>query len=158
MWPPVAIQHPYYSMAMMVYKDPTLFCSPYLTPTSPVPGVSPGLAFGTHTHTSEFVKGDETATSGDSLPLLPSSSSQQQQRDSAVLQASSFGVQNTSHSSFNSDFGSHLECSKIFPADYLTQYQRGSSAISNSTNSRNNNLPKPTAFTLLRTLELQETI
>ncbi|BFZ11908.1 hypothetical protein BsWGS_14947 [Bradybaena similaris] len=157
-WPPVAIQHPYYSMAMMVYKDPTLFCSPYLSAAGSVPGVSPGLAFGTNTHTSEFVKGDDTPSSGDCLPLLSPSSSQEQQRDSAVLHASSFGVQNTTLSSFNSDFGSHMECSKIFPADYLTQYQRGSGGINNSTNSGINNLPKPTAFTMLRTLELQETI
>ncbi|CAG5136075.1 unnamed protein product, partial [Candidula unifasciata] len=156
MWPPVAIQHPYYSMAMMVYKDPTLFCSPYLTAAGHLEAINPALLLPTNANTIGYIKADEVVTGADGLQL-PSSSSQQR-LDSAVLETSPVSPHHVGHTLSHSDLGSHMESPKIFPADYLTQYQRGSSGVSNSTNGGINNLPNPAAFTLLRTLELQETI
>ncbi|BFZ07379.1 hypothetical protein BsWGS_10419 [Bradybaena similaris] len=109
------------------------------------------------TDTSQAGDSSTAAIAGD-LPTSPHS----QQRDTAVLETPSSTLQQqqtipTSCSPPIAVSASRPDCSKIFPADHAKTQQRKHVA-SGIASAGISNLPNPTAFMMLRTLELQETI
>lgn len=162
-WPPTPLHDPYYSMAMMVYKDPALICAPYTSVPGSTDTCTTGHVFATVTNKGAYELCDEMATAAASSGHP--SSSLHQQHEMAILKATSTTLPQQTYpsasSSSASEPGSGPENSKLFPADYLSSSPHPRNSGSSSVTSPNPgviNLPNPTAFMLLRTLELQETI
>ncbi|XP_059173112.1 uncharacterized protein LOC131953767 isoform X2 [Physella acuta] len=142
-WPPVAIQSPYYSMAMMVYKDPALTYGPFISAPVPLESCSAGPAVATG---SDSVPGEAGALCCGAP-----------HGDTAVLETTSTTLHQQSRSTSPSSPAptADSDCLRIFPSDYLSSYQR---TPGGSTSPGISSLPNPTAFMMIRTLEVQETI
>uniref|UniRef100_A0A0B6ZBQ1 Uncharacterized protein n=1 Tax=Arion vulgaris TaxID=1028688 RepID=A0A0B6ZBQ1_9EUPU len=154
-WPPVPILNPYYSMAMMVYKDAILTYGSRVSARGLTETNSTGPVVATGVDMCEVSDSSrQDVFGGPTSPLLP------QQRNTAIMDTPSTTLQQQSQfisSLPTSIIGSRQETSKIFPADYLTPHQRKHNVRTNAS-AGISNLPNRTAFMMLRTLELQETI
>lgn len=153
-WPPVPLQNTFYSMALLAYRDPKLLYGLYLSDTDRTATCATATCA---TDTSQVGDSSTAAIAGD-LPTSPHS----QQRDTAVLETPSSTLQQqqtvpTSCSPSTAVSATRPDCSKIFPADHAKTQQR-KHAASGIASAGISNLPNPTAFMMLRTLELQETI
>lgn len=152
LWPPAPLQNTFYSMAMLAYRDPKLLYGLYLSDTDRLGTDS--------TDTSRVVDFSTAAAAAATGGLHTSINSQQP--DTAVLETSSSTLPQqtlpTSCSPSTPMSASRSESSKIFPVDHVKGQQRKNATSSGIASAGISNLPNPTAFMMLRTLELQETI
>ncbi|KAH9502300.1 hypothetical protein Btru_073372 [Bulinus truncatus] len=163
-WPQVSVQSPYLSMAMMVYKDPALTYGPFISaPLLPSETCTAGPVV--------VVSGSDMAVSrGEQHPLtaggkpLPA----QLSIDTAILETTSTTLHQSQAAASASGYSQidaavlpasgQQDCVRIFPSDYLNQYHQRSGVNPSSASAGISSLPNSTAFMMIRTLELQETI
>ncbi|XP_005108045.1 uncharacterized protein LOC101851672 isoform X2 [Aplysia californica] len=113
---------------------------------------SPTNLIGAQTSSGSSVPQGETAV----LPTTSTTTLQQQNLHSDPQSCSPSGAGDSAPHTLTPK-SSAPDPQRIFPSDYLMAYQRSQSS-GTSANAGISNLPKPTAFMMLRTLELQETI
>ncbi|CAL1529440.1 unnamed protein product [Lymnaea stagnalis] len=156
-WPPVPLQSPYYSMAMMVYKDPTLTYGPFVSAHGHSETCSAGPVVALGTDLSAYGREEQAGAAACGGSPIENVDMAVLETPSTTLHQQQYLASNASSPPPSTDSAAGQECLRIFPSDYLTSYQRSAGATS-SANVGISSFPNSTAFMMIRTLEVQETI
>ncbi|KAK0040243.1 hypothetical protein Bpfe_030332 [Biomphalaria pfeifferi] len=157
-WSPGTVQSPYLSMAMMVHKDPALTYGPFISATSGLAhtdSYNPGLLAADVSDTT--AEQGAVAACGRTLPRQASLGTAVLETVSTTLRPPQATTASSSSPADTAASSCQPDVHRIFPSDYLNQYQRNASSPNPATVGISS-LPSSTAFMMIRTLELQETI